>query len=505
MGNKRITEKDFWMCTTGAVPAQLQGTRLGQKKQSGEVYITEADKSTSSFIDFGCTKYMYLMAIIAAVAVVALAVVGVLTVATGGAALIALGMVAGAAGAVVGGVVGGLLCGQKMAKGREWTIVPRKHKTLFQGKTQVIGDFSMTCKAGGNITFAPNIKSWSQAIAMGASNYLKEVMKGAMTGGMIGMGGAAISGGATALAGGGLRGLGQAALQFVKSAPKAIGTNLFEGAFMDFGFKAIDVSTAVLDSYAEDGSASVSDALTGLKDSSLGDYDALKNIVTTGGTWDDWQAAIMLLAPGGKANRSSAPNASHGVDASTGSTKPNTPKPTDGGGETPAKKDTDSKPPPKTGPAKEPTPNNKKGESFEDGGNKKSRKEDIKRRLQEHANRAKNEAKLSIKQKASIQRSKQRAKNSKTTKEKTYHEMMASKKEKMYMGTQIDTKFKEFVDNDPNLSDLSTTGRGKFGPDVYDPKTKEYWDLTTEKDWNRGTHQKKYDDEYGDGDGIFWD
>lgn len=129
----------------------------------------------------------------------------------------------------------------------------------------------------------------------------------------------------------------------------------------------------------------------------------------------------------------------------------------------------------------------------------------VTKRLIEIAEQAKKEAKLSPAQKASIQRSLDRAKNAKTPKEKAFHEMQASKKEQMYKGTQIDTRFKQLVENDPNLSHLETTGRGKFGPDVYDPKNKKYWDLTTEKDWEKGTHQKKYDEDFGEGNGVFWD
>src|SRR5262249_59867453 len=77
MGNKIITEKDFWICTGGTTPAQLQTTQLTTKKESGHKYITVADTATSSWIDFGCKKLMWIMAILAAVGVV-------LVVATGG-------------------------------------------------------------------------------------------------------------------------------------------------------------------------------------------------------------------------------------------------------------------------------------------------------------------------------------------------------------------------------------------------------------------------------------
>ena len=50
---------------------------------------------------------------------------------------------------------------------------------------------------------------------------------------------------------------------------------------------------------------------------------------------------------------------------------------------------------------------------------------------------------------------------------------------------------------------VKTTPRGDFGPDAF-TDDRHYWDLTTEKDWNKGTHQTKYDEEFGDGKGIYW-
>lgn len=35
---------------------------------------------------------------------------------------------------------------------------------------------------------------------------------------------------------------------------------------------------------------------------------------------------------------------------------------------------------------------------------------------------------------------------------------------------------------------VKTTPRGKPGSDVFDTDNKRYWDLTTETDWNKGTH-----------------
>jgi RHS repeat-associated protein len=129
----------------------------------------------------------------------------------------------------------------------------------------------------------------------------------------------------------------------------------------------------------------------------------------------------------------------------------------------------------------------------------------ITKRLQTLADEAKEEAKLSKKQQASIQRSLDRAASNADPKVKAYHEMMATKKEKMYMGTQIDTIFKKKVDADEMLkgAGVKTTPRGKPGPDVYTDNNR-YWDLTTETDWNKGTHQVKYDSKYGSGTGIYW-
>lgn len=239
MGNKRITEKDFWKCTNGAVPAQLQGTNTSVKKIYGEKYITIKDKATSSWIDFGCTKLMLIYAILAAAAVV----VAALVVGTGGAALIALGALAGLAGAAWGAIEGSMLCGHLGAKIRDWIPIPKENGTYVQGAEQITGDYKMTCKIpGGIITFDPNIKSWSQAVSLGASNYIGKLMEGMFAGALIGMGGAALSGGASAFSAGGLRGLSQAAWQFAKSAPM----NVIKNIAASFGYAGAGATTSTV-------------------------------------------------------------------------------------------------------------------------------------------------------------------------------------------------------------------------------------------------------------------
>lgn len=367
MGNKRITEKDFWICTEGNIPTQFQSSFIRQKKASGEIYIVKEDKATVGCIDFGCKKYTMLIAITIAVAVVALAVIGVLTVATGGAALIALGALAGAVGAGIGSVIGGLLCGQKMAAKREWIEVPKKHKTLFQGHPQVTGDWQMSCPIGGKITFAPHIKSWEQALSLAASGYITDILEGMTKGALVGVGGAAIgglgsvasvfSGSASAIAGN----VGRVALQGLGR----IGTNLAQGFFLDAGSKSVEATANVLQKYGETGNWNVAgDFATGYWDASVEDYNALRNIVTNGGSAADWEAAIMLLAPGGGSNNNNS-NIGNGNNSNTdggngdGSSSESSTNEADSNNENDTSKNV-------VAPENPNSPTTKKGEAFED-------------------------------------------------------------------------------------------------------------------------------------------
>ncbi|WP_461532117.1 PAAR-like protein [Sinomicrobium sp.] len=357
---KIITEKDFWTCSMGNVPAQLQGPEpskgYGVKKQSGELYITKDDKATSSWIDFGCKKYMMLMAAAAAIAVVALAVVGVLTVATGGAALIAVGAIAGLAGAALGAIVGGLLCGQKAAALREWT--GSKPDLIIHQRNAITSDHKMICSVGGTIEIAPNIKNWKQAIALGSANYIQGLLEGMTRGAFIGMGGGALSGGVGAFAAGGLRGLGSAGLNFLKAAPGYVGRNFAKGVFLDWGKKSAEGGENFLRTYGEEGSAGVGDFAGGIKKSALGDVDAVKNIFTGNCSWSDVQSLALLFAPvsGGKRKSSAS-------DSATQSHKGNKPKAETDGNTKPKEVDNASK---KSSSLNSSKPSQKgKGEAFE--------------------------------------------------------------------------------------------------------------------------------------------
>lgn len=312
MGNKIITEKDFWKCDTGAVPAQFQSTQKTVKKISGEKYITTRDTATSSWIDFGCTRLMLIYAIIAA----AVVVIAAMTVATGGAALIALGALAGLAGAAWGAIVGTLLCGQIAAKARKW--VGSKKDYIVQGVETITGDHIMTCPVGGTIKFAPEIKNWSQAVALGFANYTGKLMEGMMAGAAIGMAGAAVAGGAGAFASGGIRGVGQAAWQFAKSMPKNFLVNAYESIkVFGLGLRGVMGAQNVAATYGNTGEASGWDFLKGTVAMETGAWDSANVIYSdmTGGVildengiqkhagWQDYVGMALMFSPIGQGKR----------------------------------------------------------------------------------------------------------------------------------------------------------------------------------------------------------
>jgi RHS repeat-associated protein len=74
--------------------------------------------------------------------------------------------------------------------------------------------------------------------------------------------------------------------------------------------------------------------------------------------------------------------------------------------------------------------------------------------------------------------------------------------EAAFTGERIDTFFKESVLSDPDLSYLQVTPRFAFGPDVFDPVSNTWWDVTTEGQW--AAHEAKYNDFFGLGTGLFY-
>ena len=58
----------------------------------------------------------------------------------------------------------------------------------------------------------------------------------------------------------------------------------------------------------------------------------------------------------------------------------------------------------------------------------------------------------------------------------------------MYRGNRIDVRARRYIENDPNLSHL--TSNYKNGPDFVNPNTGQWWDITTPQQWQ--AHVDKY-------------
>ncbi|WPU97476.1 hypothetical protein SNE26_15730 [Mucilaginibacter sp. cycad4] len=318
MGNKIITEKDFFQCSGGMMPSPFQSTQLIVKKKTGDKYITLNDTSTVSWVDFGCKKLMLLYAVIAAIAVVAVALI----VGTGGLALVAVGAAAGAIGAVMGAIDGSAICGQKVSPVRKWLGSNANFQIL--GINTITGDHKMQCNAFNMlgmssefITFNPDIKNWSQAIAMGSASFAANVLQGAMTGMMIGGAAVAIpamaTGGTAALAEGGGMGLarylgGNVAKNYLASWFTAEG----------LGLRGIMGVQSGLDAYGQTGSVSSDDVGHGITGMETGTVASAKNVATGQGNILDVLGLALWFTPAGElikgreAKTEKAPNENRG-------------------------------------------------------------------------------------------------------------------------------------------------------------------------------------------------
>lgn len=357
MGNKIITEKDFWMCSGGNMPAPFQPQQKIAKKKSGEKFVTKIDTSTSSIIDFGCNKLMFIMAILAAV-------IAVVVVATGGAALIAIAALAGAAGAAMGAVIGGLICGQVAAMARMWLDSKDKPNKGFYILDQpaITGDHKMKCMLfGDEIVFKPEIKNWWQALAIGGANLITGIMEGMMYGAMVGMGGAAVGGVRTLISQGGVQLSRQAGLNFLKTNGVNVLKNAGTGIFGDWGMKAADGSVGFLNKYGYTGSASVTDFTSAVGESAMGDITAVKNVFSGNGSADDFMALVMLFAPGGKSKKGEGASSSTHAEA-------NSNKSNDGADTTNKQKDTDDGTVHKSHSQDNNSKSKKDGDAYENGG-----------------------------------------------------------------------------------------------------------------------------------------
>ncbi|APU09435.1 hypothetical protein A5M85_03800 [Cellulophaga lytica] len=330
MGNKIITEKDFWRCSGGLMPSPFQSTKLSAKKQSGEKYVTKTDTSTIATMDFSCKWIMLIAAIIAAIVAVAI-------VATGGAALgaiVAAGAMAGAAGAIVGAPLGSLVCGQRAAIARTWNSFKGDFK--IQSQEVITGKDTMTCAVFGSaITFAPEIKNWAQAYTEGGANLITGVLQGMLAGagiGMLGGGIAAFSSISSA----------SASSVFSMNTLRVLGSNVARNWLSTVGLQTGGrlglqlaskpvIAMAVglrgtmglesgLRSYSQNEEISATDIGKGLAGMELGTAHSVHNIATGNANWQDIVGTALWFMPF-HSNSEKGKNKTTAEDAKNESTK----------------------------------------------------------------------------------------------------------------------------------------------------------------------------------------
>ena len=282
------------------MPSPFQARQPIAKRADGAKYITKDDVSTVSWVDFGCKKVMLLYAVVAAVA----AVVAALCVATGGAALLVIGAVAGASGAALGAVVGTMICGQLVAPTRIWLTCKNDFK--IQGIETITGGSHITCTAftylgmsPETITFNPQIKSWSDAIKMGAASFAANVLQGAMTGLMIG--GAAVAlpamieGGAVAFAEGG-----------TLNVFKFLGSNVLKNYAASWltgsglALRGSMVAESTLEGYGQRGEVRAGDMGRGAFGMELGTAQSVQNIAHGSMNPLDYIGLALWMTPAGE-------------------------------------------------------------------------------------------------------------------------------------------------------------------------------------------------------------
>ena len=75
-----------------------------------------------------------------------------------------------------------------------------------------------------------------------------------------------------------------------------------------------------------------------------------------------------------------------------------------------------------------------------------------------------------------------------------------------FRGERLDTAFKQLVQTDieeglsPSLKNLMMTPRFTFGPDVFNPYTGQWWDVTTSAQW--AAHDAQYSSAFGFGNPL---
>jgi hypothetical protein len=269
--SKFLNTKDFFLCTGGIMPAQMQTHQQVVSKKDGETkFLTKIDTHTTSIADFSCKKMMILMAIIAVV-------ICALTIATGGAALIA----AAAIGGAVGAAAGALICGCQGAAARMWFDYKENVKLGPLQVPAVTDKAHMKCSIfNEEIRLAPHIKNWWQAALVGISNFAGEMFKCVMVG-------AAAAGVAVLASEGILAFLGNAVMNW--GASFGLGGLLLRGG--------MGLNQMVQDEYVNGQGASADSFASGFWSMETGTAHSAYNVATGQGKPEDYAGLLAWGAP----------------------------------------------------------------------------------------------------------------------------------------------------------------------------------------------------------------
>jgi hypothetical protein len=161
---------------------------------------------------------------------------------------------------------------------------------IIQGRRAITGDDKMVCRIfGETITFAPQIKNWWQAVALGASNYIGGILEGAMYGAGIGATGGLLSGGPAVLA------------EFGASNIAANWLATWGG--WGLGLRGLTTAQSVLGAYGNRGEVGFGDVVThGVFGMESGTLHAMQNIASGNGTMTDVLGVALWFTPAGRAN-----------------------------------------------------------------------------------------------------------------------------------------------------------------------------------------------------------
>ena len=163
----------------------------------------------------------------------------------------------------------------------------------IEAAQMITGDHKMQCMIFGDIvSFAPQIKNWWQAIALGTSNFIGEVLKNMMYGAAIGSGAAILTGGPAVLAEFGL---------------SNIGANwLATWGGWGLGLRGLMGAQSILGAYGNTGTVTGGDVVGGALAMEIGTAKAAGNILSGRGTVDDFSGVAMWMMPAPKGNRRGA-------------------------------------------------------------------------------------------------------------------------------------------------------------------------------------------------------